>query len=549
MHERLVEGWLDSANERSYQAPFCQMLVADGHRIIHTTRHAPIEFGKDIITVNPDGVTCVFQLKGNPGGRLTLTQFNEIYAQLSQLATFQVDEPGVPSGPHRSYLVTNGLVEEEVRLAIREFNKSLRRKRLGVAKLGVLQRGDLLDMAKRLGHSLWPTEVAHTHNLLKCLVDDGKGFFPLATAHNLLAGLLCLEEGSQQRIKSEALRRRITSGALLTSIALKPFSLAENHYAVMSAWVFFAAYAVAACERHKVSFEKNAKAAVIIAREASLGALVRLAQEVVSRKSFLEGDVFVDSAVFCARITLLKGLLSVLWFWCEDLGWPDSLERADVEKFLDDDQLHLDLWGEAAYPQLLAFYWYKRATQAGGSVELMLTELVRHTVAKGLNGRVVGLPAPYWNLDDVLRHRLSCVVGSGNDPMRNESQGVRSFYAEGLLHLLVRTKRKEACRELWPDLTRISWTSFIPSERWGYCLLHAQEGSNIEVEPQLTETWASLEDAARSTACDHAPKALISNRYMHLLHLILLPHRGTPATLRCLGRKFDETWFIGPETQ
>ena len=88
MHERLVEGWLDSANERSYQAPFCQMLVADGHRIIHTTRHAPIEFGKDIITVNPDGVTCVFQLKGNPGGRLTLTQFNEIYAQLSQLATF-----------------------------------------------------------------------------------------------------------------------------------------------------------------------------------------------------------------------------------------------------------------------------------------------------------------------------------------------------------------------------------------------------------------------------------------------------------------------------
>ena len=75
MLERLLEGWLDNATERAYQTPFCQMLVARGHKVIHNTRHAPTEFGKDVITVDPDGRVCAFQLKGNPSTRLTLHQF------------------------------------------------------------------------------------------------------------------------------------------------------------------------------------------------------------------------------------------------------------------------------------------------------------------------------------------------------------------------------------------------------------------------------------------------------------------------------------------
>jgi hypothetical protein len=66
--ERLVEYWLDSASERSYQPAFVQILVSDGHRVLHSTRHSPIEFGKDVISIAPDGVPCAFQLKGNLAG-------------------------------------------------------------------------------------------------------------------------------------------------------------------------------------------------------------------------------------------------------------------------------------------------------------------------------------------------------------------------------------------------------------------------------------------------------------------------------------------------
>ena len=53
MLERLVEYWLDSVNERTYQPAFVQMLVNDGHCVLHSTRHAPIEFGKDVLTIAP----------------------------------------------------------------------------------------------------------------------------------------------------------------------------------------------------------------------------------------------------------------------------------------------------------------------------------------------------------------------------------------------------------------------------------------------------------------------------------------------------------------
>jgi hypothetical protein len=117
--ERLVESWLDSASERSYQAPFCQMLAAEGHVVVHSARHSPLEFGKDIISIDPEGVPCAFQLKGNPGARLTLHQLREIKGQLLELVTQPIVHPGVPKNQqHRCFLVTNGETEEEVQRSL-----------------------------------------------------------------------------------------------------------------------------------------------------------------------------------------------------------------------------------------------------------------------------------------------------------------------------------------------------------------------------------------------------------------------------------------------
>lgn len=222
MEERLIENWLDSVNERDYQFPFCQILIAKGHRIIHSTRHSSIEYGKDILTIGPDGYPCAYQLKGNPGGRLTLNQYRDIEPQLYELVNYAISHPSVPhSKPHRSYLVTNGQIEEEVIGAINLTNEGLVRDGFPNRKLEVIQRGDLLKDFHDLGLSLWPSELTKVTLLLELIVSDGRDFLLKEKLHSLLIDILKLEEGNQIKHTAEKVRRRITSAALLIPVVLK----------------------------------------------------------------------------------------------------------------------------------------------------------------------------------------------------------------------------------------------------------------------------------------------------------------------------------------
>ena len=108
MQERLIENWLDSATERSYQRCFLQMLSGQGYRVVHNTEHTPLEFGKDVIAVSSESRLCGYQLKGNPGGTLKPRDFDGFRGQLEQLATLSLAIPGFEGRIlDECYLVTN----------------------------------------------------------------------------------------------------------------------------------------------------------------------------------------------------------------------------------------------------------------------------------------------------------------------------------------------------------------------------------------------------------------------------------------------------------
>ena len=44
--ERIVENWLTSATERSFQIPFCQLLSAQGEKLVYIATHGQFEKGK-----------------------------------------------------------------------------------------------------------------------------------------------------------------------------------------------------------------------------------------------------------------------------------------------------------------------------------------------------------------------------------------------------------------------------------------------------------------------------------------------------------------------
>ena len=53
--ERLLETWLNKANERSFQIPFAHWLAYQGYTVLHVSRHCAMELGKDVIAIAPDG--------------------------------------------------------------------------------------------------------------------------------------------------------------------------------------------------------------------------------------------------------------------------------------------------------------------------------------------------------------------------------------------------------------------------------------------------------------------------------------------------------------
>jgi len=120
--ERLIDSWLDSASERSMQAPFCQMLLGDGHKVLQTTRHSPIEFGKDVVSVSPEGEIHAYQLKGHPGARLTQAHLRTMLPQLNELVELSIPDSRVQGRPHKSFLVTNGEVAEEAHTWLASYN-------------------------------------------------------------------------------------------------------------------------------------------------------------------------------------------------------------------------------------------------------------------------------------------------------------------------------------------------------------------------------------------------------------------------------------------
>ncbi len=543
MHERLVESWLDSASERSYQAPFCQVLAAQGHTILHSTRHSPIELGKDVITLGPDKVPHAYQLKGNPGGRLTLLQLRELQPQLRHLTDLAILHPAVSGKQHRSYLVTNGYVDEEATLAVQQMNAGQVTAGYPDRHLDVIQRGELLAWANQLGESLWPSEVQQTHLLLEMLVEEGTGAFPALRWNSMLINLLGLDEKRPSWTAAE-LHRRIASAAILTAITLKNYEARDNHFAIVGAWVQYAAAVIGACERFGVSYNKNAAAAVTIAMGTIRDALIDLGQEVLSLEVMTEGEAVVDAAFYRARYTLILGLLSVLWLWCQEESWPGDLDKEELEKFLLEGESYGTLWGEGAVPQLLAHYWFLKMRRPAAATDLRLVAMLNRLSATGPDSEPDGLPDPYWDFDSVIRHELVPILGPRQDELGRYTTGRVSYFAESLLHLLVRTNLKNQCKSAWPGISRLRLAEFIPQHRWQYCLCFTPHGAVREVQPPLRKKWNDLMQEAASIHCDSPPPPLTENAPLLWLYVLLFPYRGKPDVVRRVSYRFNRTWLI-----
>ena len=537
MIERLLENWLDSASERTYQAVFVQMLSGMGYRVVHSTRHNVLEFGKDILAVAPDGVGCAYQLKGNPGGKLGLTEFRrDIQAQLVQLMSQPVVYPGFPGGAHRAYLVSNGYFEEEVQRAVDDLNRGPY-----PSKVELIGRGELLAWGSEMGASLWPSELTATRTLLELFLSDPEDVLPVEKLAQLLRGILETETDRAHAIGDAELHRRITSAALLTGIATAHFAEKENHYALASAWGLFSVSLLAALGKHEKDLDGASKETFELSQVACLDALAALWKEVRGRKHLVEGNAMADLEAYRWRYLVLLGALSVLATANEQRPFLDSEDTDSLRTWLLTSRGRIELWGEAAAIHVVPSLIFARKTDATIKPDLAICGLAEAVIAMNQRDSNAALASPYYDFEDVMRPRLGLPDAGRSNPA-DETFAGSSFIAEALLHLAVRTNIKSRCRGMWPGFSEIGHRRFKFASPWHYCLFKVDAGSDETRLYPLTYEWKQLKREATDEAAPAIPEMLLERPWLLALWWLIAPHRFNTETCRAYANSQIPGW-------
>lgn len=532
MIEKLLENWLDSASERSYQASFVQMLAAHGYCVLHSTRHCALEYGKDVIAIAPDGVPCAFQLKGNPGGRLGLSEFrSNLQQQLIQLMSQPIVFPGIPEGvAHRSFLVSNGYFDEEVHRAVDDLNRGPY-----LSKLSLIGRGQLIAWANDLGTSLWPSEMRNFRELLEVFLLDGRDLLPLKRLSSILEEIFALRLVDAP-LRTTQLERAVPSAALLTGVATHHFAKEDNHFAVASAWCLFAVSAIGSYQRANLKMSVKNKGSLLLAEHAIKDSLVALWDEMQARGNLIEGNALAEPEVYRWRYTLLCGLLSTLWFFPERTS-DDKERKGAIAEWLNRRHEYLYLWGEAAIPCFLAWLRFLRSTDTSARSDNELIGLFQAVVASNQSRNENALPDPYYNFEDVGRALYGLKASDESSTLKDETFAGSSYSAELLLQLMARYNLKRPCQIGWPYFNRLCHKRFIPAQAWQYGLLKCTEGVEETRQYPSEYTWGKLCQESSIETCDYLPEELSARPHLLLLWLIIAPHRLTCDVGRVLDAK------------
>jgi hypothetical protein len=128
MLKRLIEIWLTSLSERKdLDIPFRLLLEAEGHVAVgHSTKHGPMEFGKDIVSEKPsEGLFYFFQTKT---GDAKPSDWAEMERQVMQMVEVPYAHPNYSIGdPYKPVWVCTGQLSETVRTSLGLRNEAYRK--------------------------------------------------------------------------------------------------------------------------------------------------------------------------------------------------------------------------------------------------------------------------------------------------------------------------------------------------------------------------------------------------------------------------------------
>ncbi len=522
--ERIVENWLTSASERSFQIPFCQLISAQGERLVYIASHGPFEKGKDVISVTSEGRVKAYQMKG---GDIRLRDWREIKEQINNLVEEPVNLPSLSTEEwHEPYLVTNGRIEDTVLDYINNGNIGFARRDFP-HPLRTMERSSLVRQFTDLHGTFLPKETKDFQALLALILRDGRAPLDKAEFASFLEATL---EYQQDKIKDRDASRAIASSLLLTSYILGSSAAAENHWAQFEAWTMVCSYIVGLATRHSLDdqyWRPSYDLSLLSARRA----LENLVEECKERKEFIEGHPLGDGYFYGARQTILTGLVAA---WAlnkrrigEHTDFPIRFFRGSVRQSF--------FWGESAAPYLaLAALELEQSCLQRDAEALMFEMLKIASLANERNNR--GVPDIFTSIEDslVFQHRLR--------PYEQRSYAGFSYTIEPITEYLARRWRRQGLALRWKGLTRISLMTSVPNKQWEWFRWRAEDltlASRLFPEPQ---SWNLLRNQAEARSDSALPPLLQKEAELLSYFVLVFPHRFNVHTMKGLEVGFGWMW-------
>lgn len=520
MIERAIENWLTKTNERNYQAPFCQVLLHKGHKVIYVSSHRSMEQGKDIITVDNAGNPCAYQLKT---GDIDLKKWRDILGEVKELIELPIIHPSVDkSKRHKSFLVMNGEITDEVRIQIDQINEDNQRKERKYSYLDIIDGKMLLKEFVDAQGKFIPKELSDFNLFLNIYLSDGTGFFPKGKYFSILDNTILVKTTNQT---SEAFNA-ISSSIIVTAYLLNHFQIANNYYALFEAWTCLAGSIV------RYSYKLGLKEGTLIdSLNLIMSEITRnlssLKTEILGREDFLEGNWMGDGReVYRTRATIVLGVLAAL---------ENHLKK--TEGYTQDNKLleliknnikTLLFFGEAAFPFFFNLIKYLELNNENEIAQSLLGGLFVAILEQNSYTNETGLANPYYSLNDILE----AILQINKRKIDFHQFPGSSYVLETIIYMITRRNGREWLEKNWKKISHIQFEEFKVDNIEDTFAWRIEKGVNCSEFPKAPQSWSELVKLANNF--DDVNALYVA--HLNLLRFLLLvyPHRTNKTILGLL---------------
>lgn len=534
--EKLIEIWLDNAGERQYQFAFRNALLWAGYTILHDTSHTALELGKDIVAVSPTGELLAYQLKGNPGGRVTISQWQSLIAQINTLIYQPVSHPSIrPGTPHTPVFVTNGEIHEDVYAAITGLNASI----IGpnARPLQTITRGPLLQRIVDAADTIWPVDIRIQRNILNIFSSRGDDELPMTEYVALLS-----DGFSSTKYNDTA----IPAMHLVTTILSSNWIEHENYFELIKMYCVLAISATCYQSRWKRVRKRDDKFVeeILFDVKSHLRHFIRDLMANYNGKPLVNRDVFAEFAYYHPRKKMVAGIVAVAML-DKSMNFDDATTDFMWEFLCKQKHSTFLLW-EGILPYCLAEFWALSNIQGTTEPHRRLFALTRSILdCNGSDFPQLHLPGPYYSLSQAVVYKYKAFLGVERSDIDFDDHRRRSWFAEALFFLLVRRNYKSLCQLLWPSLTRFlhDRTRLQSPVDFGPALATNAISEEKVLDTSVQKNWDELVEEAKQSLVPLMPAQLLARPHLVLLYGLFVPQRMDKDVILWLDRQFSKSWY------